>query len=111
MLELKTAQKNLSLIVSKAPEIPDRLVGDPHKLGQILRNLGANAIKFTEHGEVRISVSLLELTESEICLFFQLQTRASALANNSNVNFFSYFPDGYICLTFSWWYRSRVGYL
>jgi signal transduction histidine kinase/DNA-binding response OmpR family regulator/CHASE3 domain sensor protein len=46
--------KGLRFATSVAPGTPEKLVTDPQRLGQILRNLLANAIKFTERGEVSV---------------------------------------------------------
>lgn len=57
-LSLRAAQKGLELVCRVAPDIPDRLVGDPGRLRQILINLIGNSLKFTECGEVLVDVSL-----------------------------------------------------
>jgi len=57
-LSLRAAQKGLELVCRVAPDIPDRLVGDPGRLRQILINLIGNSLKFTEVGEVLVDVSL-----------------------------------------------------
>jgi signal transduction histidine kinase/DNA-binding NarL/FixJ family response regulator/HPt (histidine-containing phosphotransfer) domain-containing protein len=48
--------KHIVLHVQMAPEVPDSLIGDPLRLGQVLTNLLSNAVKFTEVGEVQLTV-------------------------------------------------------
>lgn len=57
--------KGLELLIDIADRVPERLIGDPHRIKQILLNLIGNAIKFTERGEIRVAVRVLDKDRSE----------------------------------------------
>jgi two-component system sensor histidine kinase/response regulator len=57
-LSFRAHQKGLELIYDVQPDVPEALIGDPGRIRQILVNLIGNAIKFTEHGEIFVSVAL-----------------------------------------------------
>ena len=65
---VKTQEKGLELLFMRRPEVPDVLVGDPLRLGQILVNLTNNAVKFTEKGEITVTVGVREREGSRITL-------------------------------------------
>ncbi|MBT3634538.1 MAG: response regulator [Candidatus Marinimicrobia bacterium] len=71
MITVKAQEKeNLEVLFRVDPEIPRSLIGDPLRLGQILINLGNNAVKFTEKGEIYLNVELMEKTGAEHQLKF-----------------------------------------
>ncbi|PCI41621.1 MAG: hypothetical protein COB46_02940 [Rhodospirillaceae bacterium] len=72
LIETKAAEKGLSVEVSCADDVPTNLVGDPLRLGQALTNLVGNAIKFTDHGNVNVSVALESQNKNEACLRFEV---------------------------------------
>lgn len=70
LLAVSAFQKGLDLLCRVAPEVPDEVIGDPHRLRQIIVNLIGNAIKFTEHGEVLVNVWLQRDSEGRVDVHF-----------------------------------------
>jgi signal transduction histidine kinase/DNA-binding response OmpR family regulator len=73
LLSDKALDKSLELLFSVDKEVPAHLMGDPLRLGQILTNLGNNAIKFTEKGEIIISVKMIEQKPNYVVLQFSVK--------------------------------------
>ncbi|MEW6514026.1 MAG: response regulator [Pseudomonadota bacterium] len=68
MIRDKTDEKGLSLTSKIDPGLPDVLVGDSLRIGQILLNYASNAVKFTTQGHVDIRVSLVRETGDELIM-------------------------------------------
>lgn len=66
-------RKDLQLALNIENNIPDILVGDPIRLGQVITNLMANAIKFTPQGKVEVSIRLLEASGHKVKLYFEVR--------------------------------------
>ncbi|MDN3521686.1 response regulator [Halomonas ramblicola] len=72
-LAIQADEKGLELAVHIPPEIPDRLLGDPVRLRQVVVNLVGNAIKFTQAGEVVVDLGLADLDERRARIAFEVR--------------------------------------
>ncbi|MES9883490.1 MAG: PAS domain S-box protein [Sedimenticola sp.] len=74
LVGLKADEKDIQLIFNMHPSLPKVFIGDPLRLGQVLINLGTNAVKFTEQGgEVLVSTNMSEETEGQALLHFSIE--------------------------------------
>ncbi|MEI7613289.1 MAG: PAS domain S-box protein, partial [Betaproteobacteria bacterium] len=70
LVGMKTEDKGLELLFNCAADVPTALVGDSLRLGQVLINLGNNAVKFTESGEIVVGIEKVAEDESGVELHF-----------------------------------------
>jgi signal transduction histidine kinase/ligand-binding sensor domain-containing protein/ActR/RegA family two-component response regulator len=96
ILGLRASQKGLSLRSEVAADVPDFLVADSHRLGQILTNLVGNALKFTDEGGVTVRVSLVEPVARdarEVGLHFEVQDTGIGIATDAQAHIFEPFKQ------------------
>ncbi|WP_028765644.1 PAS domain S-box protein [Shewanella fidelis] len=93
MFSTKAADKHLELMFAVAPNMPRHLEGDPLRLSQVLINLMNNAIKFTEQGEILLSISQLELVDERILLKFSVRDSGIGLLEEQRNKLFKSFSQ------------------
>ncbi|NCF27042.1 MAG: response regulator [Gammaproteobacteria bacterium] len=90
---VKTQEKGLELLFSQAPNVPATLMGDPLRLGQVLINLTNNSVKFTEAGEVVVSVDILEQSEDKATLEFSVRDTGIGMSPEQQGRLFQSFSQ------------------
>jgi signal transduction histidine kinase/DNA-binding response OmpR family regulator len=88
-------QKGLELVVHIAPDVPAELRSDPIRLSQVLINLVGNAIKFTEHGEVGVDISLQAMRNGRACLQFSIRDTGVGIALDQQGALFQQFQQAH----------------
>ena len=89
----KAHEKGLEFLAHVAPGIPECLLGDPLRLGQILTNFVNNAVKFTERGEVRLNIELLERTGEKVQLKFSVRDTGIGMTPEQSAKLFQPFTQ------------------
>ncbi|MBR7799817.1 hybrid sensor histidine kinase/response regulator [Undibacterium fentianense] len=80
-LSTRIEQAKLELLLDIAADVPQYVIGDPGRLKQVITNLVGNAIKFTETGEVVLSVRLAPPTDGEkVQIYFEVQDTGIGIA-------------------------------
>jgi signal transduction histidine kinase/CheY-like chemotaxis protein/HPt (histidine-containing phosphotransfer) domain-containing protein len=93
MVGFKAEDKGLELLFQTAPDLPTALMGDPLRLGQVLVNLGNNAVKFTEKGEIVIGVEVAERSENEVELHFWVRDTGIGMSPEQCAKLFQSFSQ------------------
>jgi len=91
---VRAREKGLKLVYEIAPELPDILIGDPLRLGQVLINLGNNATKFTSQGEILFSVELVERRGQRVKLGFEVCDTGIGMTPEQQGRLFRSFSQG-----------------
>jgi signal transduction histidine kinase/CheY-like chemotaxis protein/HPt (histidine-containing phosphotransfer) domain-containing protein len=73
-------RKGLELVTFVDPELPERLIGDPGRLRQIMLNLAANAVKFTDWGEVVLWTGVAEQRADALVVRFEVRDTGVGIA-------------------------------
>ena len=73
LIGMKAEDKGLELLFHIGHDVPTSLIGDPLRLGQILVNLGGNAVKFTEHGDIVVSIERVGGDADNVELHFSVR--------------------------------------
>ena len=86
-------KKGLELIFDISQDVPCKLIGDPLRLGQVLLNFVSNAIKFTEKGEIIISVALKDKSDDEARIAFAVKDTGIGLTKEQQGKLFQSFSQ------------------
>ncbi len=68
LLAVRAAERGLEFVARVAPDVPEEVLADPVRIRQILTNLAANAIKFTERGHVLVDLAVAERRGARVVL-------------------------------------------
>src|ERR1700675_1478577 len=92
-LSYRAHQKGLELIYEVQPHVPDGLVGDPGRIRQVIVNLVGNSIKFTERGEIFVSVEKESETPESLRLHFSIKDTGVGIPADKQSKIFEAFSQ------------------
>ncbi|MBX3605528.1 MAG: response regulator [Piscinibacter sp.] len=93
LVGMRADEKGLELLFDLPPGLPTALVGDPSRLGQVLLNLGNNAVKFTAQGEVTVAVRLLAREAGAARLRFEVRDSGIGIGSEQRERLFQPFSQ------------------
>ncbi len=93
LVGIKAQEKGLEVVYNIEPSIPQMLIGDPIRLGQVLINLTNNAVKFTEKGEIVLGCSLLAADSDEAELKFYVKDTGIGMTKEHLAKLFEAFSQ------------------
>ena len=98
-LGLRAADKELELACNFAPDVSDAMIGDVNRLRQVIINLVGNAIKFTEEGEVELSVQREPSSDDEVVLHFAVRDTGMGIPAEKRERVFEAFEQADVSMS------------
>jgi CheY-like chemotaxis protein len=93
LFELKMQEKNVALIKSYDPKIPEIILGDAIRLHQIIMNLMGNAVKFTGKGSIKVRTVLLNEDAKSVTVQFAIADTGIGISDDKMVSIFDNFQQ------------------
>ena len=93
LFEQRIFKKGLQFSMDLDPAIPGSLIGDPHRLNQVLINLVGNAVKFTEKGYIRLTVAVEKQDNRSVSLRFTVTDTGIGIAADQLPHVFESFSQ------------------
>ncbi len=93
IIGVKAQEKRLELIFDTGADIPNRLIGDPLRLNQVLVNLCSNAVKFTEKGEIVVRSRLMETVNGKAKIEFSVTDTGIGMTPEQMTKLFNSFSQ------------------
>ena len=91
---VRAAEKGVAFRIVYGDEVPNDLIGDPLRLGQILTNIVGNATKFTEHGEIVLTVSAESAADPDrVALQFAVRDTGIGMTPEQQTHLFEAFSQ------------------
>lgn len=91
LFSMKAKEKGIDLILELDPSVPSGWIGDPLRIRQVISNLVSNAIKFTEQGQIRITVTASDLDSEFGRLHFQVTDTGCGISSKVMAEIFKPF--------------------
>jgi len=92
-IQFKAIEKNIGLILNLDDSIPEAVTGDQLRLNQILLNLISNAIKFTQQGEITVTVKLIDVLDSRARIYFSVKDTGIGISHENLSTIFESFTQ------------------
>jgi len=92
-LSVRTHEKNVSLILEVAEEVPEVVSGDLGRLRQIIVNLVGNSIKFTEAGKISLKIGVVSQKQEEVDLKFEVTDTGIGISHETQKTIFNPFTQ------------------
>ena len=94
IMDADAKEKNLKLFVSLGGDLPGTVLGDPDRIQQILLNLLRNAIKFTDKGSIKLTITLCSQEKDSYRVLFAVEDTGQGIAEDQQEKIFLPFTQG-----------------